>query len=57
LEENEISVNLESIFYELLSDNVKRKALAENAFAVLRENRGACAKTIEKLQLLFNKSA
>jgi 3-deoxy-D-manno-octulosonic-acid transferase len=57
LEENEISVNLESVFYELLSDNVKRKALAENAFAVLRENRGACAKTIEKLQLLFNKSA
>ncbi|HEX9928752.1 MAG TPA: 3-deoxy-D-manno-octulosonic acid transferase, partial [Pyrinomonadaceae bacterium] len=57
LEENEIPVNLESIFYELLSDNVKRKALAENAFAVLRENRGACAKTIERLQLLFNKSA
>jgi 3-deoxy-D-manno-octulosonic-acid transferase len=57
LEENEISVNLESVFYELLSDNVKRKALSENAFAVLRENRGACAKTIEKLQLLFNKSA
>jgi len=57
LEENEISVNLESVFYELLSDNVKRKALAENAFAVLRGNRGACAKTIEKLQLLFNKSA
>lgn len=57
LEENEILVNLESIFYELLSDNVKRKALAENAFAVLRENRGACAKTIVKLQLLFNKSA
>lgn len=57
LEENEIPVNLESIFYELLSNNVKRKALAENAFAVLRENRGACAKTIEKLQLLFNKPA
>lgn len=57
LGENEVSVNLESIFYELLSDNVKRKALSENAFAVLRENRGACAKTIEKLQLLFNKSA
>ncbi|HEX8195488.1 MAG TPA: 3-deoxy-D-manno-octulosonic acid transferase [Pyrinomonadaceae bacterium] len=57
LEENEIPVNLESIFYELLSDNVKRKALAENAFAVLQGNRGACAKTIEKLQLLFNRSA
>jgi 3-deoxy-D-manno-octulosonic-acid transferase len=57
LEENEIPLNLERIFYELLSDNVKRKALSENAFAVLRENRGACAKTIEKLQLLFNKSA
>ena len=57
LEESVITENLARVFFELLNDERERKTLAKNAFAVLFENRGATAKTIAKLQQIFNKRA
>ncbi|HEY8563681.1 MAG TPA: 3-deoxy-D-manno-octulosonic acid transferase [Pyrinomonadaceae bacterium] len=51
--ENRVADDLAGAFAELLEDAEKRRALAANAFAVMRENRGATAKTIEHLQTFF----
>lgn len=41
---------LANVFCDLLRDQQKREELAENAFAVLQENAGATARTIEHLR-------
>jgi 3-deoxy-D-manno-octulosonic-acid transferase len=50
---NELPVKLSNVFNELLSDDKRRKLLAENAFAVLQTNRGAVGKSVELLTPLF----
>lgn len=50
LEENKIPARLAEIFSSLLQAGEWRRRLAENAFAVMEKNRGACQKTIEYLQ-------
>lgn len=56
LEENEIPRVLARVSDELLNDNSGRETLADNAFGVLRANRGATERTIRRLKLLFDKS-
>lgn len=53
LVENEISSRLAETFISLLNDDARRAQLAENAFRVMQENRGATAKTIEYLKSVF----
>jgi 3-deoxy-D-manno-octulosonic-acid transferase len=53
LAEAEISVKLAEVFSELLQDNQRRTKLAENAFEVVKANRGATGKTIEHLKPIF----
>jgi 3-deoxy-D-manno-octulosonic-acid transferase len=50
LKESDVPNVLAKVFFDLLSDNVKREILAANAFAVLQENAGATTKTIGKLK-------
>lgn len=45
--ESEIVPRLAAVFEELLKDAKKREHLAKNAFAVMKKNRGATAKTVE----------
>jgi 3-deoxy-D-manno-octulosonic-acid transferase len=45
----ETAQHLGSVFRELLSDDQRRRQLAENARAVCEQNRGATERTIEKL--------
>ena len=53
LSEAEIPAKLAEVFTELLLDREKRAALAENAFQVVKSNRGATLKTIEQLKPFF----
>jgi 3-deoxy-D-manno-octulosonic-acid transferase len=53
LDENQVSKKLAETLAELLRDDARRENLAENAFRVMRENRGAAAKTIERLKPIF----
>jgi 3-deoxy-D-manno-octulosonic-acid transferase len=53
LGEEEIPERLAEVFTELLQDDEKRAHLAENAFRVVKNNRGAAAKTIEQLMPIF----
>jgi 3-deoxy-D-manno-octulosonic-acid transferase len=55
LEENQVSAKLAETFAELLRDDARRENLAENASRVMRENRGAAAKTIERLKPIFKR--
>lgn len=50
LKERDVADFLAKVFSELLVNNVKRESLATNAFAVLQENAGATAKSIDKLK-------
>lgn len=50
LDEKEIPAKLAGILTELLSDKTKREKLAENALAVIGQNRGACERTIKLLK-------
>lgn len=54
LNENEISEKLAQTFEELLQNPERRFELAENAFNVIKSNRGAAAKTIEYLKPIFD---
>ncbi len=47
MDETEIVPRLAAVFEELLKDAKKREHLAKNAFAVMKKNRGATAKTVE----------
>ncbi len=49
LDENETADKLAEVLAELLQDTEKRAKLAENAFAVMRKNRGATRNTMEYL--------
>jgi 3-deoxy-D-manno-octulosonic-acid transferase len=49
LTQNEIPQKLFEAFRELLRDDERRRALAQNAFAVTEKNRGATARTLEYL--------
>lgn len=53
IEEKEIPAKLAETFDELLQNDVRRRELAENAGRVMRENRGAAAKTVEYLKPIF----
>lgn len=53
LSKNEIAENIAAIFSELLGNAKKREILAENAFRVMHDNRGASQKTIEFLKPIF----
>ena len=53
LSKKEIPEKLAEVFAELLNDAERRKTLAENAFRVMQNNRGATQKTIEYLKPLF----
>ncbi|MGI8467775.1 MAG: 3-deoxy-D-manno-octulosonic acid transferase [Pyrinomonadaceae bacterium] len=53
LTEKQIPENLFRVFAELLNDAERRETLAENAFGVMRANRGASRKTIEFLKPIF----
>ncbi len=48
--ENEAAARLAVIFSELLNDEKRRKELGENAFAIVKKNRGATEKTLEFLR-------
>jgi 3-deoxy-D-manno-octulosonic-acid transferase len=50
IEEKNIAGKLSEVFESLLRDAEKREKLARNARAVIEENRGAAAKTIESLK-------
>jgi len=49
-DEKQAVEKLAEIFQDLLQDDAKREKLAANAFAVMKKNRGATAKTIEHLK-------
>ena len=49
-DEENISEKLSEVFKTLLLDAARRETLGANALAVMRENRGATAKTIENLK-------
>ncbi len=53
LSESEIVPKLTEIFGELLENSEKRRKLGENAFRVLKENRGATEKTLKRLRTFF----
>ncbi len=55
LSEKEASQKLAEVFSKLLSDEKRRIELAENAFRVAEENRGATAKTINSLKEILPK--
>lgn len=57
LKEKEIPTKLAEVFAELLQDKERRMKLAENAFQVVKANRGATAKTIEQLKPIFEMQA
>jgi 3-deoxy-D-manno-octulosonic-acid transferase len=48
--EKEIPAKLAATFAELSKDKERREKLAKNAFAVMKKNRGATAKTIEHIR-------
>ncbi len=50
ISERDVSEKLSQVFQNLLRDAERRETLAANALAVMRENRGATAKTIEYLE-------
>ena len=50
LGEKEIPARLVEVFSRLLQDAEQRKTLGENAFAIVRKNRGATEKTLELLK-------
>ncbi len=50
LNENEAAAPLAAVFSELLEDAERRETLGENAFAIVRKNRGATEKTLEFLR-------
>lgn len=54
LPENEIVVNLVNVFSELLVDENKRQTLAENAFRLMKKNRGATEKTMKYLNSILS---
>ena len=56
LNENEIVDKLAETFLNLLREPETREKLAENAFAVMKKNRGAAAKTVEMLKPLLQTS-
>lgn len=49
----EIPEQLSKVFSELLADVERRKTLAENAFDMMRSNRGASRKTVKYLAPIF----
>lgn len=53
LTEKEVVAKLAATFTELLKDNECREKLAKNAFAVIKKNRGATAKTIEYVKAIL----
>jgi len=53
LEEENIAEELAEVFTGLLHDDERRKRLAENAYRVMMENRGATVRTIEQLKPIF----
>lgn len=53
LPEKEVVAKLAATFIELLKDNERREKLAKNAFAVIKKNRGATAKTIEHVKAIL----
>jgi 3-deoxy-D-manno-octulosonic-acid transferase len=53
LNEKEILAKLAATFTETLKDEERREKLAKNAFAVMKKNRGATAKTIEYIKELL----
>jgi 3-deoxy-D-manno-octulosonic-acid transferase len=57
LSEKEIPEKLAQTFSELLQDEQKRGKLAENAWRVMQENRGATDRTIENLRPLFEEKS
>lgn len=54
LSEKEVVAKLSDAFSDLLKDKEKREKLAKNAFAVMRKNRGATAKTVEYLKTILS---
>jgi 3-deoxy-D-manno-octulosonic-acid transferase len=50
LRDAEIPEMLAEVFLELLNNKDKREKIAENAFATIGENRGACERTIKLLK-------
>ena len=50
LEEQAAPMALANVFFDLLSDQAKRDALASSALAVLQENAGATARTLDLLR-------
>jgi len=53
LSENEVAAELAAAFSNLLKNAGKREHLAKNAFAVMKRNRGATAKTVEYVKPLI----
>ena len=53
LTDKEIPVKLAASFTELLKDRGHREKSAKNAFAVIKKNRGATAKTVEHIKELL----
>ena len=53
LTDKEIPVKLAASFTELLKDREHREKSAKNAFAVIKKNRGATAKTVEHIKELL----
>lgn len=53
LNRKETVVKLVEVFNEMLKDNEKRRTLAQNASALVKDNRGAAEKTIEYLRPLM----
>ena len=51
--EKEVAAKLAAVFTELLKDREKREHLAKNAFAVMKKNRGATAKTVEHIKAVL----
>lgn len=50
LDEKEIPARLAEVFSRLLNEAEQRKTLGENAFAIVKKNRGATEKTLELLK-------
>ena len=52
--ETEAAVKLAAAFSDLLKDKERRERLAKNAFAVMKKNRGATAKTVEYIKAVLS---
>nr|MBA2731664.1 hypothetical protein [Acidobacteriota bacterium] len=56
LSESDASSALANVLIDLLADDTRRRAIGGNALAVLEQNRGATARTVELLATLFSTS-